>query len=90
MDSANAEAIEAWNTVLYEKFSRFRQIVTAGLGLHGARALERHSPAQGARVLDVGCGFGDTTLEIARRVGASGEAVGVDAAERFIRGAAQE
>jgi len=32
----------------------------------------------GGRVLDVGCGIGDTTLEAARRVGPSGLALGVD------------
>ncbi len=32
----------------------------------------------GERVLDVGCGCGDTTLEAARQVGAAGEVFGVD------------
>jgi ubiquinone/menaquinone biosynthesis C-methylase UbiE len=35
-------------------------------------------------VLDVGCGFGDSTQLIATRVGPSGEAVGVDCARNFI------
>jgi SAM-dependent methyltransferase len=41
-------------------------------------------------VLDVGCGFGDTTVQIARIVGSTGEAVGVDAAKRFIEAARAE
>ena len=41
----------------------------------------------GARVLDVGCGFGDSALRIASAVGPSGQAVGVDCAERLIRAA---
>jgi SAM-dependent methyltransferase len=41
-------------------------------------------------VLDVGCGFGDSTRLIARRVGPQGEAVGVDCAENFIKSAKQE
>lgn len=88
--SANSEAIEAWNTVLFDKFQRFREIVTKGLSSHGDEALRRHPPARGARVLDIGCGFGDTTLAIARQVGPEGEAVGVDAAENFIAAARRE
>ena len=34
--------------------------------------------------LDIGCGFGDTTIEIARRVGPNGSVTGIDAALRFI------
>jgi ubiquinone/menaquinone biosynthesis C-methylase UbiE len=83
----NAEAIEAWDTVLFDKFSKFRHLVSDGLGGHGVVALDRHPPAEGARVLDVGCGFGDTTLDLARRVGARGEAVGVDGSARFVESA---
>ena len=80
----NDEAIEAWNTVLFDKFVRFRDVLTRGLGLHGDALLERHPIAEGSRVLDVGCGFGDTTIEIARRAGPGGQATGIDAAPRFI------
>ena len=44
----------------------------------------------GSRVLDVGCGFGDSTLRIAKRVGPTGEAVGLDCAENFVRAAEAE
>lgn len=87
---SNAEAIEAWNTVLFDKFVRFRETLTTGLAVHGDAALRRHLPPAGARVLDVGCGFGDTTLTIAELVGDHGEAVGVDAAPRFIEVARAE
>lgn len=82
--SANEEAVEAWNGVLFDRFLRFRHIVTAGLGAHGEAALALHPPAPGERVLDVGCGFGDTTRRIAQLVGPDGAAVGVDVAERFV------
>ncbi len=87
---ANAEAIQAWDGPLYDRFVRFRHIVTTGLGAHGAAALRLAPPQPGERVLDVGCGFGDTTQEIARMVGPEGEAVGVDAAARFVETAARE
>lgn len=90
MGDGNREAIEAWNTVLFDKFVQYRRVLTEGLGIHGARAMERHPPAKGASVVDVGCGFGDTTIELAKRVGPTGRAVGVDAAERFIASARDE
>jgi ubiquinone/menaquinone biosynthesis C-methylase UbiE len=88
--SANEEAVEAWNGVLFDRFLRFRPIVTAGLGAHGEAALRAHPPAPGARVLDVGCGFGDTTQRLAQLVGPSGAAVGIDVAERFAALAREE
>jgi ubiquinone/menaquinone biosynthesis C-methylase UbiE len=86
----NAEAIEAWDGPLFDRFVRFRYIVTTGLGNHGERALRVRPPRPGERVLDVGCGFGDTTVRIAELVGPRGEAVGVDASARFIEAAGRE
>jgi len=86
----NAEAIQAWDGPLYDSFVRFRHIFIGGLGAHGDEALRLIPPGDGQRVLDVGCGFGDTTQQIAALVGAEGEAVGVDAAERFIETARAE
>jgi SAM-dependent methyltransferase len=41
-------------------------------------------------VLDIGCGFGDTTQRLAGMVGSDGEAAGVDVAPRFIETARRE
>ena len=90
MDDSNRIIVEAWNTVLYEKFCRFRHLLVNGLSQHSDAAFERCHHPEGARVLDVGCGFGDSTLRIAKRVGPKGEAVGVDCAENFIRAAEAE
>lgn len=87
---ANAEAIQAWDGPLYERFVRFRHLMTDGLGVHGDEALRVAPPQPGERVLDVGCGFGDTTQVLAGMVGPGGEAVGVDAAARFVETAARE
>ena len=86
----NAEATAAWDGPLFDRFVRFREIVTIGLGAHGEAALERFPPGAGQRVLDVGCGFGDMTQRIAGVIGADGEAVGVDVAPRFIEAARDE
>ena len=90
MAVANAIVVEAWNTILYDKFCRFKHLLVDGLSQHSDAAFERCSYPQGTRVLDVGCGFGDSTLRIARQVGPSGEAVGVDCAENFVRAAEGE
>jgi len=88
--SANEEAVSAWNGVLFDRFVQYRHIVTAGLGAHGEEALRSDPPRPGDRVLDVGCGFGDTTQRLAGLVGPDGLAVGVDAAERFVEAAREE
>jgi ubiquinone/menaquinone biosynthesis C-methylase UbiE len=86
----NDLVIEAWNTILFDKFSRFEHLLTSGLAPHSNEALARHPFAEGASVLDVGCGFGDTTRKIAQALGAEGRAIGVDCAENFIRRAAHD
>ena len=86
----NAEAIEAWDGPLFDRFVQYRHIVVAGLSRYGEEAMRLHPPAAGARVLDVGCGFGDTTRELAARVGAGGSVLGVDASPRFIGAAMHE
>ncbi|MGE0006263.1 MAG: class I SAM-dependent methyltransferase [Parvibaculaceae bacterium] len=94
MDSAgnadNTIPIEAWDTVLFEKFRRFRFVLTHGLSGHSDTLLERRPYPAGARVLDIGCGFGDTTRQISRQVGPGGAAVGVDCAPNFVAAATQE
>ena len=86
---SNDIVIEAWNTVLFDKFCRFKHLLVDGLSSHSNELLNRGIHAKGARVLDIGCGFGDSTVRIARRVGVEGEAVGIDCATNFIRSAEQ-
>jgi SAM-dependent methyltransferase len=82
--ATNEEAVEAWNGVLFDRFVKYRHLVSGGLGAHGAEALRLHPPAPGERVLDIGCGFGETTQEIAALVGPEGSVLGFDVAERFV------
>jgi ubiquinone/menaquinone biosynthesis C-methylase UbiE len=89
-NAGNAIPIEAWNTILFEKFGRFRWAVTNGLSAHSDALLGRRPYPAGARVLDVGCGFGDTTQCIAGQAGLDGAASGVDCSANFIKVATEE
>jgi SAM-dependent methyltransferase len=57
---------------------------------YGLAALDALRPAAGERALDVGCGLGETTRELARRVGPAGAVVGIDIAQLFLDVARQE
>jgi SAM-dependent methyltransferase len=86
----NEEATDAWSGVLFDRFVEFRDLVVSGLKAHGDAAMELHPPATGDRVLDIGCGFGDTTQQLAALVGAEGHATGVDVSEPFIEASIAE
>jgi SAM-dependent methyltransferase len=88
--AGNREATDAWSGPLFERFLRFRPYVAEGLGAHGELALAAHPPVAGDRVLDIGCGFGDTTQRLATLVGEGGEVVGVDVAAPFLDLAREE
>lgn len=53
-------------------------------GPFGQLAIERLAPQPGESVLDVGCGSGPTTIELARRVDPGGTVLGVDIAPSMI------
>ncbi len=88
--ASNEETHEAWNGVLFDRWMRFRETVTVGLGAHGEAALALYPPKPGDQVLDIGCGLGDTTTTLAALVGPDGHATGIDVAARFIEQASAE
>jgi SAM-dependent methyltransferase len=90
VSSANAEAVEAWDGPLFDRFVTYRHIVVTGLSAYGDEAMRLHPPDTGDRVLDVGCGFGDASQQLAALVGPEGSVLGVDASPRFIEAAKQE
>jgi SAM-dependent methyltransferase len=88
--NANAEATEAWDGPLFERFVQYRHVIVAGLANLGEKAFALHPPPLGGRVLDVGCGFGDSTERLAALIGPEGQAHGVDIAPSFIAAARAE
>jgi ubiquinone/menaquinone biosynthesis C-methylase UbiE len=76
--------VQFWNDVLAPKFIRFKHILVGGLTQHSEAVFPSLNVRKGDRVLDVGCGFGDTTVKLAELVGPSGEVVGVDCCDAFL------
>lgn len=86
----NAESQRAWDGVLFDRFLHFKHLIVSSLAQHGAAAMRRFPPPEGARVLDIGCGFGDSTLQLAELAGPAGSALGVDISPRFVEAARDE
>ncbi len=78
------EFVDFWNEVLAPKFIRFKHVLVDGLTHHSAAILPALPVRQGDMVLDVGCGFGDTAIQFARRVGPDGSVVGIDCCKAFL------
>jgi len=73
----NAAQIEYWNTVSGPKWVALDDVINAQIEPMGEAALGRAEVRADDRVIDVGCGCGPTSLELARR-SARGRVTGVD------------
>ncbi len=86
----NAGYVECWNQILTPKWMRFRHILSG----NGERFSEAADPlfgiSRGDRVLDVACGFGETSLALGRLVGPEGEVLGIDCTSQFLSIAEEE
>jgi ubiquinone/menaquinone biosynthesis C-methylase UbiE len=82
--------VQFWNTVLAPKFIRFKHILVDGLTHHSEAIFPSLPVREGDRVLDVGCGFGDTAIKLAKRAGPSGVVVGIDCCDAFLEIAQKE
>ena len=74
----NAEQITYWNDQGGPRWVRLQETLDQQLASFGHVVMDRLAIGSGERVLDVGCGCGETSLELGRRVGASGSVLGVD------------
>lgn len=77
-EHVNANMDEFWNGTGGEKWLLFQEAMDESLRPFGHQALAFAAIRAGENVLDIGCGCGDTSIEIARRVGADGSVQGVD------------
>ena len=76
--SPNADQITYWNARAGTTWASMHKRLDAQIGPLGLTALDALGLSQGERVIDIGCGCGATSFEIARRVGTSGHVTAID------------
>ncbi len=86
----NDDFISCWNEILVPKWNRFRHLLSGNGAIHSAIAYQDFGFQPGEKVLDIGCGYGETCLEISRMVTDRGEVVGLDCTDSFLNTAEME
>jgi SAM-dependent methyltransferase len=76
--SPNADQIAYWNARAGNTWASMQKRLDAQIGSIGLKAMDALALQESERVIDIGCGCGTTSFEIARRVGASGRVTAVD------------
>ena len=74
VDDSNQAQADSW-TASGTMWTAMRDRFDAQAGAHGVAAIDALAPTAGEYVIDVGCGAGTTTLQLAERVGDTGERV---------------
>ena len=74
----NQEQIEYWNAKGGPRWVEQRELLDRQLAQLGDLVLDAVPWEQGHRILDVGCGTGGSTLDLARRLDPAGSVVGMD------------
>jgi ubiquinone/menaquinone biosynthesis C-methylase UbiE len=74
----NQAEIDNWNGPVGERWAQFQEALDARIRVYGKDLLAKVELREGLRVLDVGCGCADMTMDAARAVGTTGRVVGVD------------
>ena len=82
--SSNQAQIDFWNGPAAERWVTEQERLDRVLRPLGDLGLEKVTPREGERAIDVGCGCGATTVLLAERVGKTGKVLGIDVSERML------
>ena len=83
-EADNADQIAYWNADGGENWAALQKYMDAQLEPYGLRAMDALAPAPGERLLDVGCGSGQTSLALGQAVDAGGTVVGLDVSQPLL------
>jgi SAM-dependent methyltransferase len=81
----NTEQHTFWNEVGGPKWVRYQEMLDRQLDAIGRLVMDAAVVARGETVLDVGCGCGSTSLELAQRVTSHGSVMGVDISKPMLQ-----
>ena len=81
---ANADQAKYWNSASGRRWIEFQEGIDTTFTPINYRLLEWARPENGEDVLDIGCGTGATTMDLAKHVGTSGSVVGIDISEPLL------
>ena len=84
MPADNSEQIAEWNGALGQRWATMQREIDGIVVPFGDAALKAAAPQPGERVIDIGCGCGDTSIEIARIVGETGAVLGIDVSQPML------
>jgi SAM-dependent methyltransferase len=84
MPADNSEQIAEWNGALGQRWVTMQREIDRIVVPFGDAALKAAAPQPGERVIDVGCGCGDTSIEMARIVGEAGAVLGIDVSQPML------
>jgi SAM-dependent methyltransferase len=77
-ETTNAAQVEYWNEIMGPVWTSMQVQLDRQTGPLGAAAIRALAPGREERILDIGCGCGASSWELAALVGAGGAVVGVD------------
>jgi SAM-dependent methyltransferase len=77
-DNRRVDQGEIWNDLVGNAWIRHAATIDAHGAVFGRAAMDALGTLTGQRVLDVGCGTGETTFQLAERTGPEGGVVGLD------------
>ena len=83
-NEVNAEMKEFWNGEGGKRWVGFQEKLDASLKPFGRATMETATLSAGERVIEIGCGCGDNSIEMASRVGPEGRVHGIDISEPIL------